>query len=197
VLLLGCVALYLLLGDPKILARFSTTFADAESRDRAAAGRLEYWQAGLAMLADYPLGAGGGSFKFDLGRYYAREVSGREEDRSLHNGYLTEATDWGLQGLFLKLMFIGAALVAAFRTSARCRLDGRLDAALIGVCLIASASGFLIHTVFGAFLANEWAYWIVALLVRYSELYRVQEPAAVTVASPATAFGREPLGTPA
>jgi hypothetical protein len=31
--------------------------------------------------------------------------------------------------------------------------------------------GFLIHSVFGSFLGNEWGFWLVALLLRYSELY--------------------------
>jgi O-antigen ligase len=189
-LLLGSVALYLLLGNPKILDRFSTTFVGSEERDTSAASRLVFWQAGIRMIRDYPLGAGGGAFKYVHGSHYIAEVTGSDEvSRSLHNGYLTEATDWGLQGLLLKLLFFGAAIVAAYQTSTRCRLEGRLEEALVGVCMIAGAMGFLTDCVFGSFLGNEWGYWVVALLVRYQELYKAADTSAGTVV-PAAATSR-------
>jgi putative inorganic carbon (hco3(-)) transporter len=178
-LALAAVALYLLLGDPKILDRFATTFAGSESRDRSAASRLEFWKAGLLMIADYPLGDGGGSFKYVRGGQYLKLVIGDDQDRSLHNGFLTEATEWGIQGLLLRLIFVGGALAAAYRTTNRCRQEGRTEDALLGICLIVSLAGFLITCVFGSFLRNEWGYWIVALLVRYGEVYRVAEIAPV------------------
>jgi hypothetical protein len=178
-LLLGAAALYLLLGDPKILDRFTTTFVGAEERDRSAASRIEFWHAGALMVADYPLGAGGGAFKYIHGGRYLARVGSDEADRSLHNGYLTEATDWGLQGLGLKLLFFAAAIVAAYRTSTRCRLEGRVDEALIGVCVVVAAAGYLIHCMFGSFLSNEWGYWMAALLLRYAYLFRFAEAPAV------------------
>jgi hypothetical protein len=50
--------------------------------------------------------------------------------------------------------------------------------------------GLAIHCFFGDFLASEWTYWIMALLVRYSEVYRIPEvkaedepvPAAIVAA---------------
>jgi O-antigen ligase len=191
-LMLGSVVLYLLLGDPKILDRFSTTFVGSEDRDNSAASRFQFWEAGLRMVADYPFGAGGGSFKYVHGARYLGQVTGENENsRSLHNGYLTEATDWGIQGLFLKLLFFGTAIAAAFRTSNRCRLEGRLDDALVGICVLVSALGFLLHCIFGSFLSNEWAYWVVALLVRYSEVYQTAETSAVP-ALPSAPFERAP-----
>jgi putative inorganic carbon (HCO3(-)) transporter len=176
-LALGGIALYLLLGDPQILERFTTTFAGSEERDRSAASRLEFWQAGLLMLNDYPFGDGGGSFKYVHGGKYLTAVLGEDAgERSLHNGYLTEATEWGIQGLLIRLFFIGIAVVAAFRTSSLCRREGRTEDALMGTCLIVALAGFLISCMFGSFLRNEWGYWIIALLVRYGELYRIAEP---------------------
>jgi O-antigen ligase len=181
------VVLYVLLGDPQILERFSTTFAGSEERDESAASRLQFWQAGLLMLKDYPLGDGGGSFKYIHGGKYLSQVVGQDaEDRSLHNGYLTEATEWGIQGLVIRLIFLGAALAAAFRTSNRCRLDGRAEDALLGICMIVAALGYLIHCFFGSFISNEWGYWIAVILVRYAELYRVPEVVAAKQVQPAT-----------
>jgi len=188
ILALGGVLLYLLLGDPKILDRFMTTFSGSQERDRSAASRLQFWQAGLLMLSDYPLGDGGGSFKYVRGGQYLRRVMGSDaEERSLHNGYLTEATEWGAQGLLFRLIFLGGAVFLAYRTSNRCRREGRSTDALMGMCFLVAGAGYLIHCVFGAFIANEWGYWIVALLVRYGELYEVPASGPVRDASETTA----------
>ena len=177
-LALAGVVLYLLLGDPQIFERFLTTFAGSEDRDASAQSRFQFWRAGLLMIYDYPLGDGGGAFKVIHGGRYLRAVMGEDAiERSLHNGYLEEATEWGVQGLFFRLMFVGAAALLAYRTVNRCRQEGRTTDALMGMCFLTGGAGFLIHCVFGSFLSNEWGYWIVALMVRYGELYRVPEQA--------------------
>jgi O-antigen ligase len=175
VLLLGGVALYLLLGDPEIFTRFTTTFVGAEERDRSASSRLEFWKAGLVMLTDYPLGDGGDAFKYVHANKYLRQVGSDQEARSLHNGYLTEATDWGVQGLVLKLLFMGNAMLLAYRTCSRCRKAGRIDEALIGVSFLVGAISFLIVCIFGSYLSSEWAYWVAAFLGRYADLYATEE----------------------
>jgi hypothetical protein len=190
-LALAGVVLYLLLGDPQIFERFLTTFAGSEDRDASAASRFQFWRAGLLMIYDYPLGDGGGAFKYIHGGRYLRMVMGDDAiERSLHNGYLEEATEWGVQGLFLRLMFVGASALLAFRTIKLCRNDGRTADALMGMCFLTAGCGFLIHCVFGSFLSNEWGYWILALMVRYGELYRVPESALAHQEATASAEAR-------
>jgi putative inorganic carbon (hco3(-)) transporter len=175
-LALGAVALFLLLGDPKILDRFQTTFVGGEQRDNSAESRLMFWQAGMRMIADYPLGAGGAAFKEVLGKRYLATIIGDDaEARSLHNGFLTEGTDWGVQGLAGKLAFFGIAFVALYRTISRCRQENRTSDALVGLSIWASGAGLLITCIFGSFLASEWTFWLVALAVRYSQLYATGE----------------------
>lgn len=194
-LVLGSIALYILLGDPKILDRFTTTFVGSEERDNSASSRFDFWRAGILMMADYPLGAGGGAFKYVAGNVYLAQVGSTEADRSLHNGFLTEGTDWGVQGLALKLLFIGSAMAAAYRTSNRCRLAGRAEESVIGLCLVVAEIGLLIASLFGSFLANEWGYWLVALLARYSTTYEVRQESVAREERPAPAVLRElPLG---
>jgi O-antigen ligase len=170
-LALGGVALFLLLGDPTISDRFLTTFSGSEERDQSAASRLDFWRAGLAMLADHPLGDGGNSFKLVTGGQYIAQVTGSDQERSLHNGYLEQATSWGVQGLLLHLLFIGGAAFAALGAVKRSRLDDRGGDALLGICLVVSAGALCVHSMFGSFLGNEWGFWLVALLLRYGDLY--------------------------
>jgi hypothetical protein len=170
---LAAIALFFLLGDPDILNRFVTTFVGDEARDNSASSRLTFWNAGLALLRDHPLGAGGGAFKNGVGVNYLAALVGVEdaEARSLHNGFLTEATDWGVQGFLLKSLVFFIALRIAYRTTEKCRREERILDALLGLCLVTTAVGFLIHNMFGAFYDHEWGYWILALLVRYGALY--------------------------
>jgi O-antigen ligase len=181
VLALGGVALFFLLGDPEILTRFVTTFVGSEQRDNSASTRLVFWEAGFELIKDYPLGAGGGVFKFVLGERYLGEIVGVDdaEARSLHNGYLTEATDWGIQGLLLKLSLFVLGIATAYRTCEKCRREGRMQDALLGLCVVTTAVGFLIHCFFGSFLNNEWGYWTLALLARYAALYNEAESVAL------------------
>jgi hypothetical protein len=179
-LALGAVALYMLMGDPEILQRFATTFSGAEERDASASSRLEFWRAGWELLKDRPLGAGGGAFKYVLGERYLREFTTQVDSRSLHNGYLTIATNWGVQGLVLHLVFVLAAMVAAYRTSEACRRAGLAHDALMGICVIVGGISLLIGSVFGSFLPNEWCYWLVAYLVRYSEIYKPEASEALS-----------------
>jgi hypothetical protein len=187
-LALGAVALYMLMGDPEIVQRFATTFTGAEERDASASSRLEFWKAGWELLKDRPLGAGGGAFKYVLGERYLQEFTTQMDSRSLHNGYLTIATSWGVQGLVLHLIFVLAAMAAAYRTSEACRRAGLAHDALIGICVIVGGIGLLIGSVFGSFLPNEWCYWLVAYLVRYSAIYKPETFDAIA---------REPEDAPA
>jgi putative inorganic carbon (hco3(-)) transporter len=174
---LATVALYLLLGDARILDRFMTTFTGSEARDNSASSRLVFWNAGLALLNDHPLGAGGGAFKFALGSRYLAQTTGEQDpdSRSLHNGYLTEATDWGVQGLVLKLSLFLVAILAAYRTCEKCRKENRVEEGLLGLCVVTMAVGHMIHCMFGSFLDHEWTFWILALLARYADLYAMPE----------------------
>jgi len=192
---LGSIVLFFLLGDPDIMNRFVTTFTGSEERDSSASSRLMFWQAGLRMLSDYPLGAGGGAFKFTLGSRYLSILAGVQDadSRSLHNGFMTEATDWGIQGLLLKLLAFGVALSIAYRTAEKCRREERIQDALLGLCLATTAIGYLIHCFFGAFFDHEWGYWILALLVRYGALYSEAEAAAPSGTASATEIQAQPV----
>lgn len=167
---LGAVVVWLLLGDPEIINRFMSTFEDGE-RDRSAASRLDYWQAGFAMLADYPLGAGGDGFHDMHGSKYLRKVGYYYESRSVHNGHINEMCDWGLQGYFLRISLIALAMWNAYLTSRRRTHVGDAPGALLGTAIIASFSGFLVCAMFGDYMDNEWGYWMVAISIAYAKVY--------------------------
>jgi O-antigen ligase len=161
---LGMLAVYLLLGDPEIAGRFMTTFASAEERDASASYRLVIWGAALSVLAEHPFGTGGDGFN----RVYSRQYL--ETGRSTHNGFLSESIEWGLQGLLLKLLFLGSGVLVV-RRAVQQRGFNDTESTVIGACLITSMAILVAASVFADFLDNEWGYWFVGLMLGFARAY--------------------------
>jgi len=161
---LGVVAVFLLLRDPEIVDRFMTVFASEEERDDSAAGRLVIWGVAATVLGDHPFGSGGDGFN----RVYSRQYL--ETGRSVHNGFLSEAVEWGVQGLVLKLMFLLAGVSMVARTAWR---PGAYNAEsmVLASCLITSTAILIVASLFADFLDNEWGYWLVGLMLGYTRAY--------------------------
>ena len=177
VLALGAFAAYWLMGDERIISRFMTTFVGDEERDYSASSRLDYWKAGLRMIADHPLGAGGKGFDRVYGPRYIHEVSGAEfEARSVHNGYINEMCEWGIQGGILRMAFLMATMVLMFETSRRCSRNADTMGSLLGAALISGTMGYLFSCLFGSFMDAEWGFWMPALAVAYGRFYAEKRP---------------------
>jgi O-antigen ligase len=159
---LGAFAAYLLLGDPRILARFWTTFASAEQRDNSAASRLVYWQAGLQQIADHPFGAGGDGFKRVYGSQYLRRLGESFDVRAVHNGYINETCEWGMQGVLLRLAALGTPVVFCFSVARPLWLNGRRFLSTTAISIASAMAGYLITCMFGDRLDAEWGLWLAA-----------------------------------
>ena len=175
-LALGVVACFMLLGDDRIIRRFLTTFAEEGERDSSAASRLRYWQAGLMVVSDYPLGSGGHGFKRVHARKYLAKMGEQYDARSVHNGYINEACEWGVQGFFLKMLFFLTAFWATGRAAEYQRSIGNTGPTIIRLGLISGTGAFLLTCMFGDFLDAEWGYWIVATMVAFAKLYGPPPP---------------------
>ena len=183
---LGAVATWLLLGDPRIVERFMTTFAAKEERGGSAEHRLDYWLAGLRMLGDHPFGTGGDGFKRVYGPHYIAAVNGQNfRSRSVHNGYINEACNWGIQGIFLQMLFMMGGLAVLWRMARSYKTVGDRFSRILGIVLFVGMIGFLGECMFGSFLDAEWGYWCVALAVSHA---RVCGATAPVVASPIPSY---------
>lgn len=170
-LVLGAAAGFMLLGDERIIERFKTTFSKEEDRDKSATGRLDYWKAGLDMVKDYPFGAGGNGFKETHGWRYTAKLAEQYNIRSVHNGFINEMCEWGVQGLTLRMLWLGSAVWIAYQTIVFRNILGDPKHAFFAACLIASQAAFLVTAMFGDFLESEWAIWTAAVSVAYGRLY--------------------------
>jgi hypothetical protein len=108
---------------------------------------------------------------------------------------LTEAADWGLQGLTLRLLLLASAIVLATRTLRIRKFLGDGDAVIIGACLLTSVTAYLGTSFFGDYIDEEWGYWMIALIVVYGRLYALDmpRPLAAVDATTATSPAQVPL----
>ncbi|MEK6247909.1 MAG: O-antigen ligase family protein [Planctomycetales bacterium] len=180
-LLLGTVAVLLLAGNPEIMDRFFSslqTRAEAERKGMRAVidvvnveSRIEMWDAGFDLVSDHPFGNGGEAFNSDFGNEYLIKNRSLWRYRSVHQGFIDEAIEWGLQGLVLRMALIAAAVCCAYRTMHFRRRIGDEQMALFGACLIGGFSGWLASCLFGEFMHLEWGYWLLALAAAYGKIF--------------------------
>lgn len=155
---------------PRVLGRYSSTFAEEDQWDASAQSRLPFWRQGLAMVRDHPFGSGAeAAFYSDLGFTYIAPL-GETRYRSVHNGYLNIAAGWGIQGLVLYLGAIAVAFGALWRSTSRARALAWPEAAFLGNCLEASLMIQLVATMFGSTLDAEWYYWWIAMALGFERL---------------------------
>jgi putative inorganic carbon (hco3(-)) transporter len=168
---LGVVAVMLLLGDPEIVDRFLTVFASEDEWDSSANSRFVIWGAAVNVLKAHPLGSGGEGFN----SVYSHEYL--ETGRAVHNGFLNEALEWGLQGLVLKLLIVSSGLWLVVRTARR--RDATSESIVLASSLMTSMSVLLVASLFGDYLDDEWVYWIVSFMIGYARAYSspAREPA--------------------
>lgn len=105
---LGIIA-FLMLTDPAFWTRM-TSIQEYQSDD-SSMSRLHAWSGAVNMLKDYPLGVGGGGFKY-YSPIYAPQIAEKAGGAGLvvHNTFLQTATEWGVQGLALFLLFIAGTI---------------------------------------------------------------------------------------
>lgn len=173
----GVLAFILLAGNPQIMARFMSTFSDeaetsAQKIDQEnKESRKFFWGVGLQMLNDYPFGSGGDTFSSNRGIEYLKRNRAPYINKSVHQGYISEALDWGVQGLLIHLGFTFSTMWCAFTTSRFRRKIGDNSAAFYGACLLGGFSALLIGCLVGDFYHLEWGYWLAILAICYTKLY--------------------------
>ena len=159
-LLLASIGTFALLGDARIVERFMTTF-ETEERDSSSSARLVFWGAGLRAMAGHPFGSGGEAFS----TYYSPVGTDLGDNRAVHNGFINEGIDWGVQGLALQLALIWSLTRWVRR---RLRREDDHGTALLGAALLAATAGFLATSLFGSYLDDEWGYWLCALMLAFT-----------------------------
>jgi probable O-glycosylation ligase (exosortase A-associated) len=164
------------LAGPQVRERFSSTFVDAEQRDRSASSRLEFWSACWDVMKKEPLcGVGPDQWlnvaeAYGFGRTYA------------HSLWMQTGAEMGFPGLGLLLAFYGITLWRLFpltRSKSQVVDPWLRDVARM---VIASLLGFMVAAQFVSISGLELPYYIVLAGVIALKLNSVPagEPVRVT-----------------
>ena len=162
--------------DPKIWERFFSINASEAERDASATGRIDSWKAGIQMIADYPIGSGGrAAFASPRGNRYSSAALGRDDYRSVHNGYISIAAGWGVQGFALVTL---AFLIAMGRTWFAIKYFqqmGNEKMVFLGAAILSAFFGQATTAMFGDYYDGEWFIWLVIYGLVYSTFERTEQ----------------------
>ncbi|MFP3982486.1 MAG: O-antigen ligase family protein [Desulfurivibrionaceae bacterium] len=167
VLMMLGVAGVMYLTDPGFWGRMETIQVGGENlvqtRDTSAANRLIAWRGAWAMVQDYPLGVGVGSF-FDFIGQYEPSIPGKDT----HNTYFRCLAELGFVGFFVLMLLIVNAFWMLFSLdkSARSLSEDRRHAYHLHVFGVAIALVvYLSATMFISSTYIEEFYWLLMMPV--------------------------------
>nr|WP_321399881.1 O-antigen ligase family protein [uncultured Desulfobacter sp.] len=175
-ILLALVGLSALARDGRIFERFESIFIeDNDQRDSSASNRLIFWQAGLEVIRDYPLGSGGNAFKEVRSIDYLPKY-GYDGYKAVHNGYLAFTINWGIQGMAMYLLLAASIVIPCIRASNYLLTNkGLYHESFLGKTLVAGFIAFSVDGVFSNTIDNEWGIWMLALMYAYTVLVQKQQ----------------------
>ena len=184
----GVVFLFFMLADRQFIDRQKSTVNYEEQA--TAQNRISNWHAGMALLKDYPLGAGGYGFNH-LSPIYAGEVAAARENGRIspHNTWILISSEWGIQGFIMFLGFIGSTFGMLHRIRKETKDEMAYYRSLaIQIALI----GTLAASSFSDRLYGESIYWMCALAAAAFRIHQNSVAVAEPAAEPARAPFREP-----
>ena len=175
---------------------------DPEGAKESAKSRTHFWQVGIVMATNKPLGVGIKQYEAAYDRYDF--LHGRYgHKRAIHNAHLQVLAELGFFGLFVWILMFAYAYYACMRVRARAadeRLRPPLRRFLTTAAngLMASMAGFLIGGSFLSLAYNELT-WLTFAMVAALDRLSVQaaeapetEPVEVTVPEVPIAFRAVP-----
>ncbi len=165
---LGTGLLFLLAGE-QFVNRMNSIKTYEE--DGSATGRIESWDAALKIIRKNPFGQGGDTFQY-LSPVYIPDIveEHRGQKRAVHNTYLMMATDWGVQGLALFLLFFGSTIWELHKIRRRTGSDDDEFYYIESLFIEAGLLGYLVAIAFGNRIYGEVLYWYCALAVALSHI---------------------------
>lgn len=169
-------------------ARMDTTFASEGERDRSTAGRLYFWNVGVAMAREHPfVGVGPSGYNYAFNEFdYSNGEYG--ENRSVHSIWFGVLAELGFTGLVLFVALMGTSLW----TTRRVRLlvkQGNAPPELAQFAFAVEA-GIIIFCIGGTFLPiqyNEMAWHFVGLSIALHRLAALPLQAEESAVSPSPA----------
>jgi probable O-glycosylation ligase (exosortase A-associated) len=155
----AAVAAGIRLAGPQVLERFSSTFADSETRDASAQSRLDLWaQCWDVMQREPVFGLGPDHFG-----YYANVWYGWPMGKEAHSLWFQTGAELGFIGLGFLLFFYLLTLWYLWPLTKRTFRSSEPGLQDIARMVIASLAGFIVSSQFVSLEGLEMPYYVVML----------------------------------
>jgi len=178
-IVLGTLAFLYQAQDPKIWERLFSIGATQEERDASAGHRILSWQAGMQMIADYPFGSGGRSaFISPRGNEYIAFL-GYNELRSVHNGFISIAAGWGIQGFLLITLAFAIAMGRTWMSINYFQQRKDEKMVFLGAAIIGAFFGQCTCAMFGDYYDGEWFMWLAGYGLVYATFEQSERDAEI------------------
>ena len=152
--------LFIYLADDRFWKRMDTI----SDENTQSSSRIETWIGALEMIKDHPLGAGGDGW-LHYSPVYIPEIIAHYNGmlRSVHNSYLQVATNYGIQGFLIYLLFISHTLLELHKIRKRIGAENDHFYHTESSAIEMAIWGFLVAATFGARPYFEAFIWFSAL----------------------------------
>lgn len=155
--ILGGICLLIYLADEAFWERMLTlTNMDPE---KGGGHRYLFWMKSFDMLADHPLGAGGGGYQFLSPQYLSTEfLTGGT--RAVHSTWFQVLTNYGYQGFFAFVGFVASSFLFSWKVRKIIRGVEDVQNSVQAIALEASFCALLTACSFISLFAGELVYWL-------------------------------------
>lgn len=172
-LLAGIVGFFVL-SEPKYWQRVLGLSEEEVQEDESAQGRLETWEAAMAMFRDHPLGVGRGKFHMVIGRYNPKYAN-----RDAHNTFIRCLCELGLPGILMYggILFLAVRYLLRVRAQAADSPEGA-NMGLYAYGVLIALTIYLCGGIFSTVLYVEGVWWLIGMsvcLLRIAEKQREGE----------------------
>jgi probable O-glycosylation ligase (exosortase A-associated) len=188
--------LALRLTGPQLMARYSSTVADADNRDDSAESRLDLWRDCLDVAAHNPMfGVGARNWPLVAASY------GWPAGKEAHSTWMQTAAEMGFPGAFLLLMLFSVPAVKLWPIAHRMPDDDNRDLVMGGRAVVMAMGGFIVAGQFVTLSGLEIPYYMAMVAVMIlKDLPVVANAGKVPKAVPMRSTAPRPglaFGTPA
>jgi probable O-glycosylation ligase (exosortase A-associated) len=153
--LVAAAALTLRLTGPQLMARYSSTVADADNRDDSAESRLDLWRDCLDVASRNPLfGVGARNWPLVAPTY------GWPLGKEAHSTWMQTAAETGFPGVFLLLTLFAVPAVKLWPIAHRLPGDDNRDLVMGGRAVVMSMAGFIVAGQFVTLSGLEIPYYM-------------------------------------
>lgn len=137
------------------------------------ASRIYFWEKGLDLVQEYPLGVGAWGYQYLSPQFIPKEFLA-EGRRTSHSTWIQALTEYGYTGFILFIGFLVSTFLMMMKLRKYLLSRNEYDLFFQNVAITAGFIGFLVACTFIDRLYAETMYWFPAFMACFANIYYIQ-----------------------